>query len=206
MHTLYATIGSGNCYKVQLLMRQLGIPFRVEMIDVLKGETQSPEFLAINPNGKVPYLVLPNGEGLGESNAMLLHLAEGSPLMPQTAEERMRVNEWLFWEQSSHEPYISPARFWISIVPEGRAEREDQIKLWHERGNKSLGILNKHLSENDFLVGNRYTVADIGLYGYTHVAGEGEFDMQLYPAVCDWIARVQSCEGHIPMMEFAAAA
>ena len=206
MHTLYATIGSGNCYKVQLLMRQLGIPFRVEMIDVLKGETQSPEFLAINPNGKVPYLVLPSGEGLGESNAMLLHLADGSHLMPKTTEERMRVNEWLFWEQSSHEPYISPARFWISIVPEGRAEREDQIKLWHERGNKSLKILNDHLSRNDYLVGNRYTVADIGLYGYTHVAGEGEFDMKLYPAVCDWIARVQSCEGHMPMMEFAAAA
>ena len=206
MYTLYATIGSGNCYKVQLLMRQLNIPFRVVNIDVLKGETQSPDYLAINPNGKVPYLVLPDGQGLGESNAMLLHLAEGSELMPKDPAERMRVNEWLFWEQSSHEPYISPARFWISIMPEGRAEREDQISLWHERGAKSLKLLNDHLSENDFLVGNRYTIADIGLFGYTHVAGEGEFDMALYPAVQAWIARVQACDGHVPMMDFAAAA
>ncbi len=206
MYTLYATIGSGNCYKVQLLMRQLSIPFRVVMIDVLKGETQSPEYLAVNPNGKVPYLVLPDGSGIGESNAMLLHLAEGSHLMPQTAEERMRVNEWLFWEQSSHEPYISPARFWISIMPEGRAEREAEIAVWHERGSKSLQLLDDHLSKNDFLVGGRYTVADIGLFGYTHVAGEGEFDMAKYPSVCKWIARVEGCDGHLPMMDFAEAA
>jgi len=206
MYTLYATIGSGNCYKVQLLMHQLSMPFRVVSIDVLKGETQSPEYLAINPNGKVPYLVLPDGQGLGESNAMLLHLAEGSHLMPRDAAERMRVNEWLFWEQSSHEPYISPARFWIAIMPEGRADKADQIAMWHERGAKSLALLDNHLSDNDFLVGNRYTVADIGLYGYTHVAGEGEFDMTLYPAVCAWIERVQACERHVAMMEFAEAA
>lgn len=206
MYKIYATTGSGNCYKVQLLMRQLSIPFQVIDVDVLKGETQSPGYLAINPNGKVPYLILPNGEGLGESNAMLLHLAGGSALMPTDPLERTRVHEWLFWEQSSHEPYISPARFWISIMPEGRADKEDQIAVWHERGAKSLGLLNDHLSRHDFLVGNRYTVADIGLYGYTHVADEGEFDMSLYPAVTAWIQRVQAQPGHVPMMDFAAAA
>ena len=206
MHTLYATVGSGNCYKVQLLMHQLDIPFRVVTIDVLKGETQSQHYLSVNPNGKVPYLVLPDGQGLGESNAMLLHLAEGSDLMPRGAHERMRVNEWLFWEQSSHEPHISPARFWISIVPEGRAEREEQIAQWQERGRKSLRLLDNHLSENAFLVGDRYTIADIGLFGYTHVAGEGGFDMADYPAVCAWIRRVQAQDKYLPMMDFAEAA
>ncbi|MGI9413200.1 MAG: glutathione S-transferase family protein [Hyphomicrobiales bacterium] len=206
MYTVYATKGSGNCYKVQLLMRQLHIPFRIVDIDVLKGETQSPSYLAINPNGKVPYLVLPNGQGLGESNAMLLHLADGSDLMPTDPLERMRVHEWLFWEQSSHEPYISPARFWISIMPEGRADKADQIAMWHERGAKSLKMLDDHLSRHDFLVGDRYTVADIGLFGYTHVADEGEFDMSLYPAVCAWIDRVKAIDGYVPMMDFAAAA
>ena len=184
----------------------MNIPFRAVDIDVLKGETQNPDYLAINPNGKVPYLVLPNGDGLGESNAMLLHLAEGSHLMPQSSLERMRVNEWLFWEQSSLEPNISPARFWIAIMPEGRADKAGEIAVWHERGAKSLKLLDNHLSGNDFLVSNRYTIADIGLYGYTHVAGEGEFEMTEYPAVCAWIARVQSCDRHVPMMEFAQAA
>ncbi len=206
MYKIYATTGSGNCYKVQLLMRQLSIPFEVIDVDVLKGETQSPDYLAINPNGKVPYLTLPSGEGLGESNAMLLHLADASVLMPTDPLERTRVHEWLFWEQSSHEPYISPARFWITIMPEGRADKEDQIALWQERGAKSLGLLNDHLSDNDFLVGGRYTVADIGLFGYTHVAHEGGFDMSLYPAVTAWIKRVQAQPGYVPMMDFAAAA
>ncbi len=206
MHRIYATIGSGNCYKVQLLMRQLGIPFDVINIDVLKGETQSPEYLAINPNGKVPYLQLPNGEGLGESNAMLAHLADGTDFMPHDPMERTRVFEWLFWEQSSHEPYISPARFWIAIMPQGREERADQIAMWHERGNKALKIMDRHLAKNDFLVANRYSVADIGLFGYTHVASEGEFDMSQYPAVSAWIERVKSTPNYVPMMELAEAA
>lgn len=206
MHTIYATIGSGNCYKVQLLMRQLAIPFDVINIDVLKGETQSPEYLAINPDGKVPFLKLPGGEGLGESNAMLAHLAEGTGFMPTGPMERTRVLEWLFWEQSSHEPYISPARFWIAIVPEGREERADQIAMWHERGNKALKIMDRHLEKTDFLVGGRYTVADIGLFGYTHVASEGEFDMRRYPAVSAWMERVKSTPNYVPMMELAEAA
>ncbi len=206
MHTIYATIGSGNCYKVQLLMRQLGMPFEVINIDVLKGETQSPEYLSINPNGKVPYLKLPNGEGLGESNAMLAHLADGSEFMPTDPMDKTRVFEWLFWEQSSHEPYISPARFWIAIMPEGREDRADQIAMWHERGNKALKIMDRHLAKNDFLVANRYTVADIGLFGYTHVASEGEFDMSRYPSVRAWLERVKSTPNYVPMMELAEAA
>ena len=206
MHTIYATKGSGNCFKVQLLMQQLGIAFNVVNIDVLKGEQHSPEYLAINPNGKVPYLKLPNGQSIGESNAMLIHLAEGSDFMPTDLLERTKVFEWLFWEQSSHEPCISPARFWIAIMPEGRTERADQIAEWHERGNKALGIMENHLAKNDFLVANRYTVADIGLYGYTHVAEEGEFDMTQYPSVCAWMDRVSSTPNYLRMMELAEAA
>lgn len=206
MHTLYTTKGSGNCYKVQLLMRQLAIPFRMVEIDVLKGQTRSPEYLAVNPNGKVPFLMLPNGRSLGESNAMLLHLAEGSDLMPQDPFERTRVLEWLFWEQSSHEPFISPARFWIAIMPEGRAERQVEIATWHERGNKALKFMDDHLARHDYLVAGRYTVADIGLYGYTCVAHQGEFDMSNYPAVSAWLERVSAQAGYAEMMELAEAA
>ncbi len=206
MYTLYTTLGSGNCYKVQLLMHQLQVPFRMVQIDVLKGETRSPEYLRINPNGKVPFLVLPDGRTLGESNAMLLHLAEGSDLMPQDPFERMRVFEWLFWEQSSHEPYISPARFWIAIMPEGRVEKAEQIATWHERGNAALQIMEKHLSRHDYLVGDRYSVADIGLYGYTCVAQDGEFDMSAYPAVSAWLERVKQSADYREMMDLATAA
>lgn len=206
MHTIYATMGSGNCFKVQLLMRQLGISFNAVNIDVLKGETRSPKYLAINPNGKVPYLRLADGQGIGESNAMLIHLAEGTDFMPTDLLERTQVFEWLFWEQSSHEPYISPARFWIAIMPEGRAQRTEQIAEWHQGGNKALRIMDDHLAKNDFLVGNRYTIADIGLYGYTHVAHEGEFDMSQYPSVCAWMDRVSSTPNYLRMMELAEAA
>ncbi len=206
MHTLYTTLGSGNCYKVQLLMHQLNIPFRKINIDVLSGETKSPDYLAINPNGKVPFLILSDGRMLGESNAMLLHLAEGTEFMPEDRFERTRVYEWLFWEQSSHEPFISPARFWIAIMPEGREEKAEQIAQWQERGNQALKFMDKHLSRHDFLVGDRYSVADIGLYGYTCVAHQGEFDMSSYPAVSAWLNRIEQTTHYSPMMDLAQAA
>jgi len=206
MHLLYTTLGSGNCYKVQLCMHQLGIPYRLINIDVLKGETRSPDYLKINPNGKVPYLILPDGRTLGESNAMLLHLADGSHLMPTRAIERARVYEWMFWEQSSHEPFISPARFWVAIMPQGREERADQIAHWHERGNQALAYMNRHLERHDYLVGDRYSIADIALYGYTCVAHEGEFDMTRYPAVGAWLDRIAAEENYAAMMDLAQAA
>lgn len=199
MHKLYATYGSGNCYKVQLLMHQLNIPFSVHSIDVLKGETKSPDYLAINPNGKVPFLALDDGRTIGESNAMLQHLAHGSHLMPESHFDRIKMFEWMLWEQSSHEPNISPTRFMIAILPELHASNVDRIAEWQEKGNKALAIMNDYLGQHDWLAGSSYSIADISLYGYTHVAHEGEFDMDSYPHIQAWMARVASTPRYISM-------
>jgi len=199
MTTLYATRGSGNCFKPFLLMNQLNIPFRTIAVDVLKGETRKAAYLAINPNGTVPYLKLDDGRGIGESNAMLWYLAEGSQLIPQDAYSRAKMLQWMFFEQSSLEPFISPARFFISILPDGRKGRERDIAGWQERGRKGLTLLDAHLRDSKFIVADRYTIADIGVFGYTHVADEGGFDFANYPAVKDWIARVEDTDGYLPL-------
>ncbi|MDP2619421.1 MAG: glutathione S-transferase family protein [Hyphomicrobiales bacterium] len=199
MTTLYATRGSGNCFKPFLLMNQLNIPFRTIAVDVLKGETRKAAYLAINPNGTVPYLKLNDGRGIGESNAMLWYLAEGSQLIPQDAYSRAKMLQWMFFEQSSLEPFISPARFFISILPDGRKGREREIAAWQERGRKGLTLLDAHLRDSKFIVADRYTIADIGVFGYTHVADEGGFDFANYPAVKDWIARVEDTDGYLPL-------
>lgn len=199
MNTLYATIGSGNCFKPYLVMNQLRIPFKVTLVDVLKGETRMPDYLAVNPSGTVPYLMLADGRGIGESNAMLWHLAESSDLMPTDPYERAKVLQWMFFEQSAMEPFISPARFFISIVPSRRAERKDDIAIWQKRGHQGLGLLNEYLHGRKFLVGGRYTIADISLFGYTHVAEEGGFDFTEYPAVAAWVEHVQETDGYVAM-------
>lgn len=206
MYHLYTTYGSGNCHKIRLLMNQLRIPFRESPVDVLKGETRKPAFLAINPNGTVPYLLTPDGRGLGESNAILLHLAAGTPLLPDDPYELALVHEWLFWEQSSLEPAIAPARFWTTIVPGGRAERAAQIAGWQERGRKALSRLETHLASRAFLVGGRYTAADIGVFGYGHVAGEAGIDVDHYPAFKAWLERVRNTERFLPMSASLAEA
>lgn len=199
MHTLYSMQGSGNCYKARLVMARLGIPFQIRDIDVLNGETHTPEFLAINPNAKVPTLKLDNGGVLMESNAMLLYLADGTALVPSDPYERAKVCEWLFWEQYSHEPAIAVARFWWTIKPGGRTEKAADFPLWHNKGNTALALMNGHLEKTPFLVGSRCTVADIALYAYTHVADEGGFDLAPYPAVRAWLTRVAEQPGHVPM-------
>lgn len=201
MTTLYATLGSGNCFKPFLLMKHLNIPFRTIAVDVLKGETRKAAYLGINPNGTVPYLVLDDGRGIGESNAMLWYLAEGSQLIPQDAFSRAKMLQWMFFEQSGLEPFISPARFFISILPNGREGREDDIAAWQERGRKGLTLLDAHLRDSKFIVGDRYTIADIGVFGYTHLADEGGFDLANYPAVQDWIKRVEDTDGYVPISE-----
>jgi glutathione S-transferase len=206
MHTLYATIGSGNCFKPFLAMRQLGIPFRTVLVNVLEGETRKPDYLAINPAGTVPYLRLADGRGIGESNAMLWHLTEGSRLMPVDPYDRAKALQWMFFEQSSLEPFISPARFFIAIVPQRRHERERDIAGWQERGRRGLAMLDAHLAGRRFLVGDRYCVADISLFGYTHVAEEGGFDFAAFPAVRDWIARVQDTDGFEPLSHLPRSA
>lgn len=206
MLTLYATIGSGNCFKPFLLMKQLGVPFRVALVDVLKGETRMPAYLAINPNGTVPYLTLADGRGIGESNAMLWHIAEGSHLIPGDPYGRAKVLQWMFFEQSALEPFLSPARFFVSILPSHRSEREKDVAIWQERGRRGLKLLDDHLRVRQFLVDDHYTIADISVFGYTHVAEEGGFDLAEYPAVAAWIGHVQETVGYVPLSGLVAAA
>ena len=199
-HALYSMQLSGNCYKPRLLMHQLGIPFRLVDVDTTKGETRTPEYLALNPNGRVPLLVLPDGRPLSESNAMLLYLAEGTRYLPADRYERARVNQWLFFEQYEHEPTIAVARSWISIYPDRMARvTAEQIAGWHEGGNRALAVMEKRLAVNNWLAGDAYSVADIALYAYTHVAGEGGFDLGRYPGIGAWIARVAATPRYVPL-------
>lgn len=199
MNTLYSMQGSGNCYKARLVMAHLEIPFRIVDVDILAGETHTPDFLAINPNAKVPTLKLDDGGVLTESNAMLLYLADGSPLLPSDRYERAKVCEWLFWEQYSHEPAIAVARFWWSLAPGGRAKKADDFPLWHKKGNTALALMEAHLEKTPYLVAGRFTVADIALYAYSHVADEGGFDLAPYPNLRAWLDRVSSERGHVSM-------
>ncbi|MBL8340836.1 MAG: glutathione S-transferase family protein [Rubrivivax sp.] len=195
-HTLYYTPGSGNSFKPALVARQTGRPLRMRQVDVLAGETRGAAFLAVNPRGQVPYLVTDGGVGLGESNAIAWFLAEGSPLMPATALARAQAVQWMIFEQTALEPNISPARFFTHILPGERDRRADDIKRWQEAGHTGLAQLERHLASHAFVAGNAYSVADIAVYGYTHLAGEGGFDLQGYPAMRGWMHRVAAQPGY----------
>jgi glutathione S-transferase len=200
-YTLYSMQTSGNCYKPRLLMHQLGIPFRLVDVDPGKGETKKPQFLALNPNGRVPLLVLPDGRRLSESNAMLLYLAEGTRYLPADRYDRALVNQWLFFEQYDHEPTIAVARSWLGgYYPErtGKATPE-QLAGWREKGNRALAVMETRLATNAWLAGDSCSVADIALYAYTHVAREGGFDLGRYPGIAAWIARVAAQPGYVGM-------
>jgi glutathione S-transferase len=199
-YTLYSMQTSGNCYKPRLLLHQLGIPFRLVEMDSGRGETRTPEFLALNPNGRVPFLILPDGRRLAESNAMLLYLAEGSRYLPANRYDRGVAAQWLFFEQYDHEPQIAVARSWLKIYPDriGKATPE-QLAGWRDKGNRALGVMETRLIEHDWLAGSAYSVADIALYAYTHVAGDGGFDLSRYPGITRWLARVAAEPGHVPM-------
>ncbi len=199
MYTLYSMQSSGNCYKLRLMMAQLGLIFHVHDVDVLGGETRTEEFLKINPNGKVPVLVLDDGRVITESGAALFYLAEGSPWLPKGRYKRSQVLQWMFFEQYSHEPYIAVARFWLSLYPGGREEKAAELPVWLERGHQALAVMEQHLTNHDFLAANRYTIADIALYAYTHMAHEGDFDLESYPAIRDWLERVRGQPGYVPM-------
>lgn len=198
MHTLYSMQNSGNCYKLRLLMAQLGLPFRLVDVDILKGESRASEFLKINPNGRVPTLTLADGHSLAESNAAMWYLAEDTPLLSDDRFTRAQILQWMFFEQYSHEPYIAVARFWLHIKPGGREEKtEADIAGWRERGHQALGVMETHLSENDYFAGGHYSIADIALYAYTHMAGDGGFDLEPYPGICAWLDRIAAQTGHV---------
>lgn len=198
---LHGMTGSGNCYKPALLMRQLGIPFEWVEVDIIKGGSRTPEFLALNPNGKVPLLeVVDGGERrtLAESNAMLCYLAEGTRLLPEDRWPRAQVMQWLFFEQYSHEPFIATVRFWVKYLGK-RDEWRDRIAETSKKGYAALDVMEQQLAKTPFLAGDDYTIADIALYAYTHVAHEGGFEMERFPYVRAWLGRVAQTQGFVPM-------
>ncbi len=195
---LYDSLSSGNCYKARLLLALLGVAYERIDVNTAEGETRTPEFLAMNPNGRVPVLQTDDGGHLAESNAILVHLARGSRFLPDDPWLQAQVLQWLFFEQYSHEPYIAVVRHWIADLG-----LDDDAKIAEKRqgGYKALTVMEGHLAENGFFVGAAYTVADIALYAYTHVAGEGGFDLGAFANVRAWIDRVRGQPGHIPITE-----
>jgi glutathione S-transferase len=205
MYRLYEMADSGNCYKIRLLLNQLGIAYQRIPTDILKGESRTEDFLQLNPNGKVPLLILPDGRPLAESNAMLCFLAQGSPLLPTDAYQHALTLQWLFFEQYSHEPFIATNRFWIHLSGDAAAHAS-QIAANHPKGLAALGVMEKHLQQRDFFTSSGtghdrgdYSIADIALYAYTHVAHQGGFDLSGFPAVQRWLSRVAQQPRHIPI-------
>jgi glutathione S-transferase len=198
MYTLYGMSASGNCYKPALLMHQLKLPFRWIEVDILQRQSRTPEFLAMNPNGRVPLLRLPDGRHLAESNAMLLHLGENTRWLPADAYQRAKVYEWLFFEQYSHEPYIATVRFWVAFMHKGE-EWRDKIAEAMAKGYAALGVMEQQLARTPFLVGDAPTLADIALYAYTHVAHEGGYKLDDYPHLRAWLQRFEQQPGFVAM-------
>ena len=193
---------SGNCYKVRLVSRQLGIALALKDYPLHEGLTRRPEFLAKNPNGRVPLLELDDGRCLAESNAIISYLADGSALVPKDAWARAKMLEWMFFEQYSHEPFVAVARFWLAYAPRDELERKKHlVPEWHAKGDAALLVMETFLAKNDWFAGGRYSIGDIALYAYTHVADEGGFDLTRYPAICAWLKRVQEQPGYIPLSE-----
>lgn len=198
---IYGDINSGNCYKIKLLLELLEIQHKWKHVDILKGDTQAESFLAVNPNGKIPALELPNGDSISESNAILNYLAEGTAFLPGDKWLRAKILQWQFFEQYSHEPYIAVARF-INKYLGLPAEREGEYKAKQKGGNKALLVMEQQLARTSYLVGESYTIADISLYAYTHVAHEGGFDLSAYPGVCKWLSRIEDHPHHVTMQQF----
>ncbi|WP_165666760.1 glutathione S-transferase family protein [Metapseudomonas otitidis] len=196
MYKVYGDVISGNCYKVKLILELLGQPYQWVPVDILKGETQSEAFLALNPNGKIPVLELEDGTTLWESNAILNFLAEGSDLLPTEPRLRTQVLQWQFFEQYSHEPYVAVARF-IKRYQGMPVERAEEYQVCLVRGYKALRVMEQQLSRTPYLVGDTYSIADIALYAYTHVAEEGGFDLSGFPAIQAWMARVAAHPRHV---------
>jgi len=193
---------SGNCYKVRLAARQLGVPLILKDYGLHDGSTRTPEFLKLNPNGRVPVVEFEDGRRLPESGAILFHLSEGTALQPADSWARAQMLQWMFFEQYSHEPYIAVARFWLKFAkPEELEKRRHLVPEWRAKGNAALGVMQTHLSAHDWFAGSAYSIADIALYGYTHAAADGGFELAEFPAVSAWISRVAAQPGHIALAE-----
>ena len=206
MYRLYSMRRSGNCYKVRLALAQLDIPHELVEIDILKGETRTPEFLTMNPSGHVPLLKVANGRHIAESNAILWYIAGNTPLVPDDRADRAEMLQWMFFEQHSLEPNIGAAYFWLTLVKGGRDLQQHALEDWMEEGYRTLRVMENHLKRHRYFVAERYTVADIALYGYTHLADQCDYDLEPFPAVREWLGRVAAEPGHITMDELPAQA
>ena len=200
MITVYGMAMSGNCYKLRLLLEQLGRPYRWIEVDSARGETRTPEFLARNPNGKVPLIELEDGRVLVESNAILCWLADGTAYVPEDAWQKAQALSWMFFEQYSHEPYIAVARFIRGWTPAGSPRRADLPRL-RERGHQALAVMERHLQSADWFGGAAYGIADMALFAYTHCAADGGFDLTAYPRIEAWLDRVRATPGFVPMAD-----
>ena len=199
MYTLYSMQRSGNSYKVRLALAVLKAPYTLVEVDILQGESRTPEFLAKNPNGRVPLLEVAPVRYLAESNAILWYVARGTELAPEDPIARAEALQWMFFEQNSLEPNIGTAYFWLSLVKGGRDLQEHSLDDWMENGSRALRVMDTHLSKHDFFVTGRFTIADIALYAYTHVAQLGDFDLTPYTAVRQWLSRVESQPDYVAM-------
>lgn len=196
MYKLYEYASSGNCYKIRLAMSALELVYERIAIDITKGESRTDEFLKMNPNGRIPLLEIENGTYLPESNAALWYLASNSSLLPSSRLGQAQVLQWMFFEQYSHEPFIATSRYWISVL---NAEDEYKAQLEEKRpkGYAALDVMERHLQENVYFVGNRYSIADIALYAYTHVAHEGGFSLSNYSAINKWCERIKDTKNYV---------
>lgn len=196
MYKLYDFLPSGNGYKVRLLLTQLQIPFERIELNIVKGETRTPEFLTKNPNGKIPLLEIAPDKLIFESNAILYYLSQRTEYFPQDNYQQAQVMQWLFFEQYSHEPNIATPRFWITELKQSD-KYQKEIEQKRKLGYAALNVMEQHLKEHNFFVANKYTIADLGLYAYTHVAEEGGFDLTKFPAINAWFTRIKSQPRHI---------
>jgi glutathione S-transferase len=199
MQTLYSMQRSGNSYKVRLALAHLRVPHRLIEVDILRGESRTPEFLAKNPSGQIPLLEVSPGRYLAESNAILWYVAGGTALAPEDRIDRAEALQWMFFEQHSLEPNLGAAYFWLCLVRGGRELQQHALDDWMEEGYRSLSVMDNHLSDSDFIAAARYTIDDSALDGYTHLAHQCDFDISTFPRVGAWLDRVAEQPGHVPM-------
>ncbi len=199
MYTLYSMQRSGNSYKVRLALARLGIPYNLVEIDILQGESRTPEFLAKNPNGHVPLLEVAPERYIAESNAILWYVAGGTTLAPEDRIHRAEALQWMFFEQHSLEPNIGAAYFWLNLIKGGRDLQSHALEDWMEEGYRSLTVIEKHLAKHDYFVAGHFTIADIALYAYAHLAHLCDFDMSGFPAIARWLDRIANEPGHVAM-------
>ena len=200
MLRLYDYLPSGNGYKVRLLLTLLEIPYQRIELDILKGETRTADFLAKNPNGRIPTVELDDGACLSESDAIMFYFADGTPYLPEATLDRARILQWMFFEQYNHEPNIAVARHWIQHLGLDD-ERQHALPARQKGGYDALGVMAQHLANHDYFVGQQPSIADIALYAYTHVADEAGFELDRFPAVQRWLDRIKSLPGYIPITQ-----